>query len=94
MYITHTPRGGFPRPTARQPRGCLYRTIRLQKALGEMFFNADLFATGNIPTVVERYRAWEIRPGGRGIHHRRVRHLFVSDDKIDAKKILERKNKE
>ena len=31
------PRGGFPSSIARRPRGCQYRTIRLRKALGEMF---------------------------------------------------------
>ena len=35
----HTPWGGVPSSIARQPRGCQYRTIRLRKALGEMFLN-------------------------------------------------------
>ena len=36
QYIT-PPWGGFPSSIARQPRGCQYRTIRLWKALSEMF---------------------------------------------------------
>ena len=44
MRIT-PPLGGFPSSIARQPRGCQcqYRTIRLRKAPGEMFQNADRF---------------------------------------------------
>ena len=37
VYITPPPRGGFPSQIARQPRGCQYGTVRLQKALGEVF---------------------------------------------------------
>ena len=36
VYLT-PPWCGFSSSIARQPRGCQYRTLRLRKALGEMF---------------------------------------------------------
>ena len=60
-YTSQPPWGGFPRSITRQPRGCQYRTVRLRKALGEMF-PAPTFSA---PTMVQpwRYRPWKIGPG-------------------------------
>ena len=43
VYVYYTPGKVFQPRYARQPRGCQYRTIRLRKALGDMFSSADLF---------------------------------------------------
>ena len=62
VYIT-PPWDGFPSSTARQPRGCQYRTIRLRqkKALGDTFPKPTSLA----PTLIRlwRYRPWTIDPG-------------------------------
>ena len=61
--VYHTPLGRFfPNSTARQPRGCQYRTMRLRKALGEMLPTLTFLA----PAIFQlsRYRARNIRPGG------------------------------
>ena len=60
---SHTPWGGFPSSIARQPRGCQYLTIRLRKALGEMFPTPISFGTDTIPTAVE-ISSMENRPRG------------------------------
>ena len=45
MYTTH-PRCGFPRPIARQPRGCQYGTIRLSSEISRRgVSDADLVGT-------------------------------------------------
>ena len=70
MYITpHW--GGFASSIARQPRGCQYRTIRLRKALGQMFPTPTFLA----PTLFQlwRYRAWKIGPGVCDIYIYRIR---------------------
>ena len=44
-FVYHPPPwGGFPRSIARQPTGCQYRTIRLPKALDEMFLTPTFLA--------------------------------------------------
>ena len=74
-YSTHL-WGGFPSSIARQPRGCQYPTIRLRKALWDMFPTPTFLAP--ILSQLWRYIAWEIGPGVCDIHrrniHRRVRY--------------------
>ena len=60
--VHHTPWGGFPTSIARQPRGCQYRTMRLRKALGEMFPTPTISAPARFQ--LWRYRAWKIGRGG------------------------------
>ena len=64
LYTTKTthPWDSFSSSIARQPRGCQYRTIRLRKALGEMFPTPTFLA----PALFQlwRYRPWKIGPGG------------------------------
>ena len=74
VYITHS-WGGFPSSTARQRRGCQYRTTRLRKALHEMCTTPTFSA----PTLLQlwRYRAWKIGPGGCDIHCRRTRYVHA-----------------
>ena len=50
VYITPS-WGGFPSSIARQPRGCHSRTIRLRKALGEIFPTPTFFGTDTTPPV-------------------------------------------
>ena len=72
------PWDGFPRPICLQPTGCLYRTIHIRKALGEMFSdNADLFGTDTLFQLqLWRYRPLKVCPGGsdiqEGVIYRRV----------------------
>ena len=66
--------GGFPGSIARQPRRCQHRTIRLRKALGEMF---------PPPTFWHRHYAnccgdidhGTSAEGGDDLHHRRIRQV-------------------
>ena len=50
--ISHSPGGGVPGSTARRPRGCQYQTMRLRKALGEMFPTPSFSA----PTLFHLWR--------------------------------------
>ena len=58
--ISH-PWCGFPSSIARQPRGYYYRTIRLQRPLGEVFTTPTLLA----PALLQlwKYRPRKIGPG-------------------------------
>ena len=49
-------RGGFASSIARQPRGCPDRTVRLRKALGEMFPTLNFFGTDT------PFQLWGYRP--------------------------------
>ena len=55
--------GDFPSSIARQPRGCEDRTIRLRKALGEMF-PAPTFLAPTLLSQLWRYRAGKLGRGG------------------------------
>ena len=61
LYITPI-WGGFPRSIDRQPRGCQYRTIRLRKALHEMFPTPPFLAPTLVPTA--EISTTENRPRG------------------------------
>ena len=68
VYMTPAPPGAvFPSSIARQPTECQYRTMRLRKALGDMFFNADPFDTDTIiPTVEIINTSHQTLPFGSG----------------------------
>ena len=65
--VSHTPLlGGFPSLIARQPRGCQYRTIRLRKALGDMFPTL-LSGPFSDPTIYFNL-LWRHRACGKSAH--------------------------
>ena len=65
----HTPLWRFSKlDCSTTKRGCQYRTMRLRKALGETFFNVDVFGTATIPTV--EISSMENRPRGCDLHRR------------------------
>ena len=75
----------FPSSTARQPRGCQYRTTRQRKALGEMFPTPTFLA----PPLFQlsRYRAWKVRPGGMAYtvgygRHWRCRNSYFAQKRL------------
>ena len=51
--VSHPPGAAFPSSIARQPRRCQYGTIRLRKALDEMFRTPTFVGTDTVPTAVE-----------------------------------------
>ena len=70
--------GGFPSQIARQPRGCQYGTVRLQKALGEVFptpsFLAPVLLIVFQLLLAVEIRSWKLGPGECDIPHRRIRY--------------------
>ena len=66
--ISPSPGAGFPSSIARQPRGCQFRTVRLRKALGEVFLSPTFLAS--TLSQLWRYRAWKIGPGVCDVHRR------------------------
>ena len=72
MCISHPPAAAFQARLLDNQEGAsansvTYRTIRLRKALGEMFSNADFFLA---PTLfrLRRYRAWAVGTGVCDVH--------------------------
>ena len=85
VYITHL-YCGFPSSITRQPRECQYRTIRLRKALGKMFPNADVLGAPAL-FQLSRYRAWKVRPGGMAYtvgygRHWRCRNSYFAQKRL------------
>ena len=76
-YHTMTPpSGGFPSSIARRPRGCPHRmlSIRLRKALDEMFPAPTFMAPTLLLILLWKYRPWKIGPGGC-VAHCRIRYV-------------------
>ena len=69
-HIITPPWCGFPSSTARQPRGCQYRTMRTSSESSRRdASNAELFGTNTIPTAVEipNIDHGKFGPGGAGV---------------------------
>ena len=73
VYITHR-WSGFPSSIARQQRRCHYRTLRLRKAVDEVFPTPTFLAPAVF--LLWRYRPWIIGPGWCDIQ-RRIRYTIV-----------------
>ena len=63
-HMSHPSGAVCPSSIARQPRRCQCRTIRLQKALGDMIPTPTFVAPTLYQLLPWKYRPWKIGPGG------------------------------